>query len=523
MAEPNSSFRLLGNSAWNAAAFLLGVVLNVLILPFVVFHLGLAAFGVAGLVTACVAPALAFSTSLALSTARELAQRLAPDERNDARRFFSTALLLAAGMGGLIVTILCFVGPPLACLAFHLSGNAADDVRLAFAFGAGGWLCQCIAAVFLALFSARQDYQRIASINIISTIVATAAMVVLIPRWPQASTYLGCQALGFGASLLAAFELSRRAIGGWLARPAFHKSPLVVLVNLGAWQLTAQGCGLIAGQADRYLLGALLAPQFVGFYTIAQRLEEAMYIGILKVGEILFPFFSALQKESSDRRADLLFRSSWILNVLAASALGALIPVAGPLLYLWTGPEVAAEAQRVLVVLSIAGMLGCSANVFAFYLLADGRSRSNALISFVTAVFTLVTSAVVLPHFGWQAAGWSACVGMTAQIVTTVILLRQSFSLAGLWSRVAHFVLLPLGTGIVTALVLRLSVQDRLFDQAPHWWYVGCLYCLAASIIFIVVVTTSRAGPHGAVCWRDLRVIAGRFLPVKVLKNLWDC
>jgi O-antigen/teichoic acid export membrane protein len=279
--------------------------------------------------------------------------------------------------------------------------------------------------------------------------------------------------------------------------------------------LAAQGSGLIAGQADRYLLGALLQPQFVGFYTVAQRLEEAMYIGILKVGEILFPFFSVLQKESSDRKADLLFRSSWVLNVLAASALGGLIPVAGPLLHLWTGAEVAAEAQRVLVVLSIAGMLGCSANVFTFYLLANGRSRSNALISFVTAVFTLATSAVALPYFGWQAAGWSACVGMMAQIATTIILLRQSFSLAGMWSRVAHFVLLPLATGIVTALVLRHSVNDGLSDQAPHWWYVGGLYCLAAGIIFVVVVAASRIGPHGAACWRDLRVIASRFLPVK--------
>jgi O-antigen/teichoic acid export membrane protein len=516
MAEPNSSFRLLGNSAWNAAAFLIGVGLNLLILPFVVFRLGLATFGVAGLVTASVAPALAFSNSLALSTARELAQRLAPDERDDARRFFATALLLAGGMGGLIVTILCLAGPPLARLAFHLSGKAADDLGLAFVFGAGGWLCQCVAAVFLALFTARQDYPRIASISIISATIATAAMVVLIPRWPQASTYLGCQALGFAMSLLAAFALSRQAIGGWLARPAFHRGPLGDLVNLGVWQLAAQSGGLIAGQADRYLLGALLAPQFVGFYTIAQRLEEAMYIGILKIGEILFPFFSALQKESSDRKADLLFRSSWVLNVLAASALGALIPVAGPLLHLWTGAEVAAEAQRVLVVLSIAGMMGCSANVFAFYLLANGRSRSNALISFVTAVFTLATSAVALPYFGWQAAGWSACIGMMAQIVTTMILLRQSFTIAGMWSRVAHFVLLPLGTGIVTALVLRLSINDGLPDQAPHWWYVGVLYCLAAGIIFVVVVAVSRVGPHGAACWRDLRVIASRFLPVKV-------
>ena len=261
-----------------------------------------------------------------------------------------------------------------------MSGPSADDLGLAFVLASAGWLCQCLSAVFLALFTARQDYRRVASISIISTVVATGSMLLFIPRWPQASTFLGCQALGFATSLLLAFGWSRRVIGDWLARPAIDRGALGDLVKLGSWQLAAQGGALIAAQADRYLLGALLQPQFVGFYTIAQRLEEAVYIGVLKVGEILFPFFSALQKEADDRKADLLFRSSWILNVLAASALGGLIPVAGPLLHLWTGAEVAAEAQRVLVILSIAGILGSSSNVFAFYLLAQGRSSSNALI-----------------------------------------------------------------------------------------------------------------------------------------------
>ena len=215
-------------------------------------------------------------------------------------------------------------------------------------------------------------------------------------------------------------------VNGWRV-PRFIAGHFAVLLISGAWQFAAQGGGLIAGQADRYLLGAFLAPQFVGYYTIAQRLEEAMYIGILKIGEILFPFFSSLQKESNDRIADLLFRSSWVLNLLAATVLGALIPVAGPLLHAWTGEEVAIETQGLLVVLAVAGMLGCASNVFAYYLLANGRSRSNAMIALVTAVVTLTTSAIALPYFGWQAAGWSACLGMIAQIIVTMVLLRQSF------------------------------------------------------------------------------------------------
>jgi O-antigen/teichoic acid export membrane protein len=516
MTAVKSSAHLLGNSAWNASAFLVNVGLNLIILPFVLFRLGASVFGVAGLVTACIAPALAFSSALALSTTRELAGRLAPSERSDARRFFATALLLAGAGGLAIALVLSLVGPLLARHVFNLDGAVANDLTLAFGFGAAGWLCQCISAVFLALFTARQDYARLGSISVASTLVATSSMLVLIPRWPQASTFLGCQALGFATGLVLSFALSRWLVREWVARPAFHRGPLGGLVNLGVWQFAAQGGGLIASQADRYLLGAFLAPQFVGYYTIALRLEEAMYIGILKIGEILFPFFSSLQKESSDRVADLLFRSSWVLNVVAATALGALIPVAGPLLYAWTGKQVAIETQGLLVVLAVAGMLGCASNVFAYYLLANGRSRSNALIALVTGLATIATSAIALPVFGWQAAGWSACLGMLAQIVVTLVLLRQSFRLAGMWSRVAHLLLLPLATGIVTAIALRYFVGQFLFEQSPHWWLVGVSYAVAAGMIFVVVVAVSRAGPHGAVCWRDLGTILSRFLPVKV-------
>jgi len=506
---------LLGNSAWNAIAFAVAVLLNLAILPFVIFRLGLAAFGVAGLVTACVAPALMFSNALGLSTARELAQRLAPTDRDEARRFFATALALALVVGASIALLLGVAGAPLARLSFHLDGSAAADLHLAFALAGAGWLFQCLFAVFLTLFTARQDYRRIASISITGTVVTTMSMLLLIPLAPRASTFLGCQALGFATNLVMTFVWSRRVIGEWTAPPALDRRALHALVKLGGWQMAAQSGALFAGQADRYLLGALLQPQFVGFYSVAQRLEEAVYIGVLKVGEILFPFFSTLQKEDDDRKVDLLLRSSWILNVLAASALGGLIPVAGALLYRWTGPEVASEAQLVLVVLSISGILGSSANVFAFYLLSQGQSRFNALISLLTGVFTLATSALALPTFGWQAAGWSTCAGMIAQIVATMFLLRRTFKFTGIGLRVLHFVLIPLGVGIAAALALRSQFAQAPFDQAPSWWYVIVLYAGSAAVIFAAAVTASQLGPYRAVCWRDLRAIVVRFLPFK--------
>ncbi|OSI80026.1 hypothetical protein BSZ21_00910 [Bradyrhizobium canariense] len=508
---------LLGNSAWNATAFLVAVVLNLAILPFVITHLGPTAFGVAGLVTACIAPALVFSNALGVSTVRELALRLDPSDREDAQRLFATSVMLALCAGGLISLFVLVVGPSLARVAFHLASPAADDLAWAFALAAMGWLCQCVAAVFVAVFTARQNYKRIALVGIASTVVSTLSMLLLIPAAPNASTFLGCQALGLASGLLLAVAWSCGAFGQWLARPELHRDAFARLARLGIWQVAAQGGALLAGQADRYLLGALLQPQFVGFYGVAQRLQEATYIGILKLGEILFPFFSTLQKESEDRKVDLLFRSSWILNILAASALGALIPVAGPLLHVWTGAEVAAEAARLLVVLSIAGIIGSSANVFGFYLLAQGQSRCNALIALITGGITLVTSAIVLPGFGWQAAGWSACAGMIAQMATIVMLLRRSFDLSGMWPRVVHCVLMPLGIGIALALALRYGLDRAPFQLAPSWWSVGVVGAVTAAIIFVAGVAASQLGPYRSACWQDLRAIVRRFVPLKAI------
>ncbi|KYG24593.1 hypothetical protein SE92_33705 [Bradyrhizobium sp. AT1] len=510
MKQGDGSKRLVGNSIWNVAAFIVGAALNLMILPFAVHRLGVPAFGVASLVVACVAPAVMFSSALSLSTSRELAHGLSLEQIGDSRRLFATAMFMALVVGLLLSFVLAFAGPQLARLAFNLPGKTGEDLGTTFAFGASGWLCQCLMSVPLALLIARQDYARISAAAILGTVVTTGSMLVLLPDRPLPSTFMACQAAGLMANFAAVLVLALLSASHWMTWPALHREPIRRILHVGSWQVAAQGGALIASQADRYLLGIMLAPQFVGFYSVAQRLEEAVYIGILKVGEILFPFFSGIQKETSERKAELVFRSSWILNLLAASALGAIVPAAGPLLTLWAGPELASGARHVLIVLSIGGMLGCSVNVFAFFLLAQGRSKSTALISLVTAFFTLATSALALPYFGWSAAGWSSCIGVVAQNVATALLLKSTFRRVSIWSRFAHLVASPLLVGIGAALLLGQLIRLDGFDVQASWPLVGGLYCVSAIAIFTAVAAASQFGPYRASCREDLRVIALR-------------
>jgi O-antigen/teichoic acid export membrane protein len=505
---------LVSNSAWNALAFLIGAGLNFTTLPFVISHVGVATFGLAGLVMACVAPAMVFSNTLAQMTTRELARALDDDQRSAARHFLGNALLTGALVGTLLVLLFVVVGPLLAERLFHLDSAAFVELQASFLFASAGWMCQCLAGVVLAMLIARQAYKRLAGVTIASAVVTASLIFVLVPIWPRASTFLACQAAGFATNLIAALALARRSLAGWLAWPRYHQASQRRLLDVGSWQIMAQAGGLVSGQADRYILGAFLQPQFIGFYNVAQRLEEAVYIGILKMGETLFPFFSSVAAGDKERASDVFFRSSWLLGLLAVSVLGGLVPVAGEVLRLWTGAAIAVEAERVLVILTLAGIVGSGTNVFAYFLLATGGTKSNAALSLITAVATIATSVIALPLFGWSAAGWSSLAGMLAQLLAMVILLMQRFEFADAWQRILHYLLMPIAVGVIAALVLR----SALAGHPPWaWWMVAGWYGACVGLIFGAVVVAGIWGKFGRSCRQDLLFVARRIMPLKVI------
>src|SRR3569623_2288449 len=101
---------------------------------------------------------------------------------------------------------------------------------------------------------------------------------------------------------------------------------------------------------------------------------------------------------------------------------------------------------------------------------------------------------------------------MMAQMMTIIMLLHHSFDPAGMWPRVIHCVLMPLGLGIATALALRYGLDRAPFQLAPSWWSVGVVSSLTAAIIFAVAVAASQLGPYRSSCWQDMRSIVGRFV-----------
>ena len=84
------------------------------------------------------------------------------------------------------------------------------------------------------------------------------------------------------------------------------------------------------------------------------------------------------------------------------------------------------------------------------------------------------------------------------------LLLRRSFDLPDIWWRVWHFVLMPIGVGLVCALLLRAGITGYGFGLKFSWWQVAGLYGFSAAAILAVVIGISSVGSYGEICRQDM-------------------
>jgi O-antigen/teichoic acid export membrane protein len=489
---PSPWARLIRNSNWNFAAFAVAVLANFLTLPIVVHRIGIAQFGAGGLVIALLAPLMLVGTVIAQACVRELAPMFSEQRHDEARAMFSTALAL------------CLAGCLLVFLVFGVGGSlfgarlvdtpviARSALPLVCLTAAAGWVAQQLFAVFQAAIAATQRYRLLALLNVASALGAAACLVAATWLEPTVFGFLLGTALGYGITLgFSALQARRCAPALFpLARP--RRVALGRLLDFGRWQGTSQLAGALALQADRYLLGATAALSMVGALNVATRLQEVVYMGVLKISEVLFPHFSVSAGKPLEEQAPLYLTSTWLINAIAAAALAPLIPLADAVVTLWVGPEAAVAGGPILRTLATAGIVGSGVNVFSYYALGHGHTRYVAQMSLVHCVVVAAASTALILLLGPLAAGAGFLV---ANVVRLAWVTADTPRLTGRTMGVldaALTTLPPLAAGVLVGWAPWPAAASR----AGSWAAVAAAYALIALAVILVAVALSTLGAH---------------------------
>ncbi len=484
--------QLISNSKWNLVAFACALAAQFVTVPFVIQWIGLAEFGRAGLVLAVWAPLMLVGGVLGQSTTREMAAHLGSGQTMEAQRIFDTAMLLclaACAVGGLAV---CLFGPAILA-AMVQGGQSQPPLQWAFAVAGIGWVAQQLVLVLQAACAARQDFRQLAQLSAFAASATVVLSLLFTARFASATGYLAGVAASFVATLLAWLWTSRAAVWSRPRQPSLHRPALVRLLQFGKWQTIVQLTGSFGNQIDRYALGVLAPAAIVGQYNAANRLQEAAYMGVMKAGEILFPYFGATANDELARREAFFLTASWVVGTVSVMFLAPMVPLAHSLLTLWIGPETAQGGGQLLQTLVLGGIVGCGSNVFSYYAMGLGQNAPIAWLSLAYALLTVLATIVLMVNFGPYAAGGGLLVASAARVAASMWLTRRLFFQGLRWSTLLVSSLTPMLAGLVVAL----GLSATRLTEVSSWPLLIAAFAVSALLALLCSLALTLLWPTG--------------------------
>jgi O-antigen/teichoic acid export membrane protein len=474
--------RLVANSQWHLLGFGAALLGNLAAVPIVIRWIGIDAFGTAGLVVAICAPLTLTGSSVGQALVREMSRRLHADDARGAWRHAHAALRMVTLGSIVMLAAIILIGPSIASLLTRTGESAPPGVDPFIAAGAG-WFAQQWVAVLQAIMVARQDFRRVATVNAGTALLTLIATLAVTAFHPTATGYLWSLSAGSWASAACwCFTLRTdllRPPGSGLATEARS------LLHFTRWQIVTQLAGSLSNQIDRYMLGAAAPVAVVGSYNVAKRLQESASIGVLKVGEVLFPRFGALSDAPADQQAPLYLRATWALTMFSAALLAPIAGLAHQTLQIWVSPSASPVGETMLFTLSIAALIGSGSTVHFAHDLGRGRQRTVAMVSVLHSIFTLLLTAILIASLGPVAAGGGLLGASVLRMTTTLWLARRTLGASAPWPVLLGSNVIPVGSGVAMASVI------HLFQ--PTWVTGWTSLLLAGALASMATLITATA------------------------------
>jgi O-antigen/teichoic acid export membrane protein len=411
--EPNRNFaaQLPRNLVANIAYFLANVVIGVLLVPYFIDTLGIAAYGFIPLATSITGYVAIVVQSLNLSVSRFLTVDLQQGDYAAANQTFNTALFGLSAVILLMVPIVVAVAYFVPAI-FSVPTGQESGAFLLFLGVSGAFLIRSWSGNFTVQLFAynRLDLQNL--VNVTNIIIQTGLIVLLF-------TFLGPDlALVGGAYLAGAIVASGVAIV--LARRvcpyirvsirSFDRTRLRDLGGMGWWVVINDIGALLFLQIDLIVVNLLFGETSTGEYAIALQWVILLRAVATVMSGVLTPTILSCYARKQTETLILVTKSAVKLMGLAiALPIGLICGFAPNLLTVWVGAEYAFLAP-LMVLLTV--HLAVNLAVFPLFPInvAYNRVRVPGLVTFIMGIgnFGLAIALPLLTglgYYGIAAAG----------------------------------------------------------------------------------------------------------------------
>jgi O-antigen/teichoic acid export membrane protein len=380
------------NTIANGLGTLSGVLLALVLTPFMIRELGQDGFGVWAL-------ALSFSflggyASLAdlgieTSAARFLAEAradrdvvAASETASSAMAFFGLVALVAA-------PLLAALAFPLTDL-FDIGGELRNDAAACFALFAAQLLFEMPARVYFAVVEGAQRYDVYQLIEFARSICQAVLFVLALVLDLGLPGLAGAVVISSLLVLVVGRFAARRIVPEvTIARRYLSRTRFRALFGFGSQYFLVRFMGTLYRQMDKFIVGLALGLRSVTFYEIANRIHQGAAMVQSVAASSLLPATAYLRRATETLRELYLRGTTYTVAVALPVVLAAFI-LAEDLIRTWVGDELTGTASSARLFLVFVAFVTVHATGTAM-IVALGHMR---FVIWVTLAFTLINLVV---------------------------------------------------------------------------------------------------------------------------------
>lgn len=401
--------RFVVNVSANVGYMALNVAVMLWYVPFLIGHLGIAAYGVISLTNTLVTYSALLTASLETSTGRFLAIDLGAGDEPAARRTFNTALALCAAACAVLCLAATIVVAGLP-FVFDVAQGLETESRVLFACFGLATAASLIGGTFGAPAVIMHRFELRSLVRALTLLSRVGVVAACFWLWPAS---LWGVAAGLAASAfvgLVGDVLIWRCLtpGLRLAREDVDRSRMRDLTTLGGWSAANQAGNLLLAGIDLLIVNMLFGVVMTGRYgslllfpALLQTLVETV---ALILSPIILGHYAVGDHESLQQVAT---RSARLLGMGLSVPVGLLCGFGAPLLSLWLGPDFR-DLDILLVALVGHMALTLALRPLAYVITAYDRVRILALSTLVCGPASILLALALALWGGWGMVGVAA-------------------------------------------------------------------------------------------------------------------
>ncbi len=463
--------RTLHNAVFNTLSSFFPLALSLILWPYIVNHLGEAAYGVYALVGTVIGYFALLDLGLGNAVIKYVAECNGRNDLEGARKVIGTAMtfFLVLGLAGLLLILA--TARLLATRWMKIPPELIEPAYYAFCASSVGFFFTMLVTLYNAIVNGLNRYDLSSIINALMggvTTLGTAAVLYL--GGGLLAVVLFNVAIPIGTMLAYAVAI-RRLLPALRTAPVWDMASMKHIVGFGMYAMLSRVTDVIVRQVDLLLIGALLGVSAVTYYVIPFTILNRLTSLIGRIGMVIFPAVSELQGQQRLEVIERLYlTSSRVIFLLATACCLPVFLFGTRFLELWMSPEFAHEGGPALQLITLAVYADLLTNVPSFVTDGLGRPKITGVAAFSGA---LVFIGLMVPL-----ARWMGITGVALAYLVSTVAIAPPFILY-VHRRLLHIPVLRLVAEAYLKPLLAGALVGVLFMLVPeqatrHLWWLLC-------------------------------------------------